>query len=414
MRQETNADLTTLPSLSEDEHGPDLGPSFKHAGHSSVETSVFFHDYCKPVSSEDISHMLNKCDQTDMVVKKDITTQTSSQKVDAGTQTDFVYVYNDIPMLATKLKRTCDVSIQTSRPDLTIEDICNSDEKVMFYTGIPNSGTFFAIFDEVGDICDENVDGNRGRRRTLRLQDEFFMVMMRLRLGLLLEDLAQRFKISKSTCSKIVSRWINYMDVKLSFLLHWPEREVNNLTMPKQFRFKYPNCRVIIDCTEVYTETPQSLSNRSLMYSSYKSHMTYKALIGINPRGVITFVSDLWAGSISDKQLTKNSGILDLCEPGDAIMADKGFLIRDLTTPRRIELIIPPFKTKYKRFTKREVEETRRIANLRIHIERAIERVKNFRILQGNIPITLAGQASKVWKLCSRFSNLQPPLVTDR
>lgn len=139
-------------------------------------------------------------------------------------------------MLATKLKRTCDVSIQTSRPDLTIEDISNSDEKVMFYTGLPNSGTFFVLFDEMGDICDDNVDGNRGRRRTLRLQDEFFMVIMCLRLGLLLEDLTQRFKISKSKCSKIVSRWIDYMDVKLNFLLNWPEREVNNLTMPKQVR----------------------------------------------------------------------------------------------------------------------------------------------------------------------------------
>ncbi|KAK6167051.1 hypothetical protein SNE40_021159 [Patella caerulea] len=142
--------------------------------------------------------------------------------------------------------------------------------------------------------------------------------------------------------------------------------------------------------------------------------MTYKTLIGINPRGVITFVSDLWAGSISDKQLTKKCGILDLLEEGDAIMADKGFLIKDLTTPRGIEVIIPPFKTKYKRLTKREVEETRRIANLRIHIERAIERVKNFRILQGNVPITLAGQTSKIWKLCSKLSNCQPPLVTDR
>ena len=43
---------------------------------------------------------------------------------------------------------------------------------------------------------------------------------------------------------------------------------------------------------------------------------------------------------MNDKQLTKNCGILDLFEVGDAIMADKGFLISDLTTPRGIHLII--------------------------------------------------------------------------
>jgi hypothetical protein len=49
--------------------------------------------------------------------------------------------------------------------------------------------------------------------------------------------------------------------------------------------------------------------------------------MGTNPNGVITFVSDLWGDSTSDKQLTKASGIFDLPEPRDQIMADKGFFI---------------------------------------------------------------------------------------
>lgn len=70
-----------------------------------------------------------------------------------------------------------------------------------------------------------------------------------------------------------------------------------------------------------------------------------------------------------------------------------------------------PFKSRDCQFTRREVEETRRIANLRIHVERAMERVKNFRIIQGVMPITLARKASKTWKLCCGLLNLQPPLV---
>ncbi|XP_053385867.1 uncharacterized protein LOC128550603 [Mercenaria mercenaria] len=181
--------------------------------------------------------------------------------------------------------------------------------------------------------------------------------------------------------------------------------------MPKKFKKKYPNCRVIIDCTEFYTETPQSLANKSIMYSHYKSHMTCKALLGISPSGIITFVSDLWTGSISDRQLTMKCGLLDLCEAGDAIMADKGFVISDLTTPRGMHLIIPPLKMQ--RFNRRQVEETRRIANLRTDVERAMERVKNFRILQGVMPITLSQQASKILKICVGLSNMLPPLVHD-
>lgn len=114
--------------------------------------------------------------------------------------------------------------------------------------------------------------------------------------------------------------------------------------MPQSFKQKFPKTRVIIDCVELFSESSSTLSLKSMMYSDYKSHMTYKALVGISPNGVVKFVSDCWTGSISDKSLTVKSGLLDLLEEGDAIMADKGFTISDLTTPRGIELIILPLK----------------------------------------------------------------------
>lgn len=73
----------------------------------------------------------------------------------------------------------------------------------MFYTGLPNSVTFKLLFDEISDAFDQTKrkgSGDTGRPRALRLVDEFFLVLMRLRLGLLLEDLADRFHILKATC----------------------------------------------------------------------------------------------------------------------------------------------------------------------------------------------------------------------
>ena len=95
--------------------------------------------------------------------------------------------------------------------------------------------------------------------------------------------------------------------------------------MPAQFKEFYPSTRTIIDCTEIFTEVPSSMSVQSLTYSSYKHHNTFKGLIGICPTGAVTFISQLYAGSISDQALTHDCRILELIEPGDSIMADKGF-----------------------------------------------------------------------------------------
>ena len=119
--------------------------------------------------------------------------------------------------------------------------------------------------------------------------------------------------------------------------------------------------------------TPSNPQAQQLTFSSYKNHNTLKALIAVTPSGAVSFVSNLYGGCISDRELTEKSGLLNLLEPGDSVMADRGFTI----DARGVALNIPPMKTQHQ-FTSRELTVTRRIANLRIHVERAIGRIKNF------------------------------------
>ena len=111
----------------------------------------------------------------------------------------------------------------------------------------------------------------------------------------------------------------------------WPSRQQINESMPETFKQIYPNTRCIIDCTELFCQRPSSLSIQSSLYSSYKHHVTYKDLIGIAPSGAVTFISNLYPGSISDKEITRRSGFLNeaLWAKNDSIMADRGFLISD-------------------------------------------------------------------------------------
>lgn len=135
-------------------------------------------------------------------------------------------------------------------------------------------------------------------------------------------------------------------------------REVIDVLMPTCFISTYPTTRCIIDATEIFFEMLTNPSAQQL--KSYKNHNTLKALIGITPSGVITFIPDLYGGNISNKKLTQLSGLLDLLEPDDAIMADWGFTIDDILPPG-VTLNVPPRMNDSGQLTEFERTSTRRI-----------------------------------------------------
>ena len=237
---------------------------------------------------------------------------------------------------------------------------------------------------------------------------EMVLTLIRLRLNLTINDLSYRFNISRSTTSSVVLKWINIMFVRLRPLIMWPGREEIISTATVSFRQYFKTkVEVIIDCFEIFINKPSNLKACSATWSQYKHHNTIKFLIGISPQGVITFISKAWGGRTSDKYLTENSKFLNNLLP-------RGFDIAESVGFYCAKVKIPAFTKGKKQVSGTDVESTRRIASVRIHVERVIGLVrKKYTILQSILPldflITKDGYYTTIDKIvtaCSALCNI--------
>ena len=316
-----------------------------------------------------------------------------------------------------KLKRENDSNL------FCVENLKSTD--FPFYTGFPSKEVFDTVLElvnpgERGEHIvmyaqkdNDNETPMIKKPRKLSPANQFLLFLCRVRVGLFECDLARRFKVSIGTVSMLITSWANFLYLRLGSLNIWPSREQVDKTMPVTFKEKYPTTRVIIDCTEIKTEMASALLLKSQTYSNYKSSNTLKGLIGIAPCGSITFVSQLYMGNISDREITRRSGFLGLdFKPGDSVMADKGFDIQDLLDEKLVRLNIPPFLGQYDQMTESEVKKTQSIAAERIHVERAIDKIKNFHIFDHVIPMSLFGSINQIWSVCALLTLFQEPIIS--
>ncbi|XP_077523639.1 uncharacterized protein LOC144134651 [Amblyomma americanum] len=184
--------------------------------------------------------------------------------------------------------------------------------------------------------------------------------------------------------------------------------------MPDNFKELYPSTRIVLDCTEIFIENPSDYKTQSDTFSSYKGHNTAKGLIGITPNGFVSFVFNLAPGRLSDREITRHSGLYELLEEGDSVMADRGFLIEDDLRQLGVKLNMPPMLNGRTQLSLADELATRQIASLRIHVERVIRELKNFRILRAVFPNVMAEKLNKIWKICCYLNNFMHEPILNR
>lgn len=129
--------------------------------------------------------------------------------------------------------------------------------------------------------------------------------------------LAALFHCSANTVSNVLITFIDvfhkvlYKDIMSTV----PSREKNKTCMRSSF-LPFQNCRMILDCTDIKIAIPKQMDTQK-EYSAYRGMHSFKVLIEVAPTAVITYCSKLYPGSVSDKEIVLDSGVLNHFKPGD-------------------------------------------------------------------------------------------------
>ena len=135
--------------------------------------------------------------------------------------------------------------------------------------------------------------------------------------------------------------------------------------------------------------------------------------MSITLQGSIGYVSEIYGGRTSDRFIVTHNRFLGYIHPRDYVLANRGFPVREELLVKQAELVLPPAQKGVSQMTSYKVKQTKKVANVRIHVERVIRRLKHFRYLFQVIPINMLKHANNIHVLagCAAITNIQIPIV---
>ncbi|XP_058039061.1 uncharacterized protein LOC131198436 isoform X2 [Ahaetulla prasina] len=167
----------------------------------------------------------------------------------------------------------------------SLEGINTHSKLLRFYTGFDGYPRLKAFL----DFLQEGESLENCPPCALNPENQLFLVLVRLRLGLLLQDLAFRFHISESTACRYWLSWMELMERKLRQVPVAFSRRYIDAFKPQQSLRHHDMMLVALDCAELFFEAQGRTRGKRDGSRSPRAHYSIHGSALAAPSGFLTF-----------------------------------------------------------------------------------------------------------------------------
>ena len=170
-----------------------------------------------------------------------------------------------------------------TRGRLRFHQISSNPHRVQYFSGLPDAAT--VLFLEALLSKFELQYHSDWTVQFMPLIDQLFLTLIKLWLNSGHEDLATRFTCSTATVTNIFTTIVSalYQILYVGMLENnIPSTAKNQTSMPVCFR-PFPNCRIVLDCTEVAVSNTERLDTKGICTASTKGGPHWKPWLVLLP-----------------------------------------------------------------------------------------------------------------------------------
>lgn len=265
---------------------------------------------------------------------------------------------------------------------------------------------------------------------------ELVMFLLMMKAGIDTAVISLLFNLSEARTTAIFFRWLVIVHTFLDKIMPNPTKADLDLCRPKRYLSRWgKNVRMTIDTFPITIARPTEPKLNNTFYNSYYARHVAKILLGIAPIGGVTLCSQAYPGKITDNDITEAAKVVDMVDRGESVSADKGFTCFLMFTDQGKVLLTPLRRDaqrkskatatdpvggeakkkgkKISQYGQAEAIQGLSVAKLRSDVERAIARVKDWKILQRIWPLHRLDLISMTVRVAAQMTNFLGPLVPD-